>query len=168
MRKSRVLAVGDLDARSERATAAPPAQPRRSSRLRAHTPAGLLARIPRYRPLLGGRYGWALVALLQRALAAGYGSAAIISYAEMVIGEAIFADHQHVPELRFALARLRRDAELGHTCRTCAQDPAICTCAWTTDTETEVDAAALERALASLGADPDEQAACLAAARSAA
>jgi hypothetical protein len=86
----------------------------------------------------------------------------------MVISEASFQDHQHVPELRYALARLRRDANLGHTCRTCAHDPAICTCAWTSAAETTLDAAALERALAALGADPDERAACLAAARSAA
>ncbi|MFB4273061.1 helix-turn-helix domain-containing protein [Nonomuraea sp. GTA35] len=164
VQKSRVLAVGDPDARTERATPAPPAQPRRSSRLRAHTPAGILARIPRYRPLLGTRYGWALTALLKRALDAGYGPDAITSYAAMVIGEARFADQQHVPELRYALARLRRDVALGHTCRTCANDPAICTCAWTSDTDAELDAAAIERTLASLGADPEERAACLAAA----
>ncbi|MGI5286604.1 helix-turn-helix domain-containing protein [Nonomuraea polychroma] len=166
--ESRVLAVGDLEDRNARATPAPPAQPRRSSRLRAHTPAGILARIPRYRPLLGTRYGWALIALLKRALAAGYSPEAITRYAEMVIGEACFQEHQHVPELRYALARLRRDADLGHTCRTCAQDPAICTCAWTHDQDITLDAAALERALAALGADPHERAACLAAARSAA
>jgi hypothetical protein len=118
--------------------------------------------------VLGTRYGWALVALTRAALADGYSPDAITYYARMVIDEAVFREHQHVPELREALRRLRRDASLGHACRTCARDPGMCGCTQAGDQETSLDVETVERALASLGADPETRAACLAAARSAA
>jgi hypothetical protein len=163
--ETRVLAVGDTARRNARAAAAPPAKPRRS-RSRFGAASQVLAQLPRYRgPGVGVRYRFVLAALARQALADGYGPDAIVYYARMVISEAIFREHQHVPEFREALRRLRRDADLGHACRTCGDDPAICACAWTWDQGITADPEAALRAAAGLGATPEERAACLAAAR---
>lgn len=165
--ESQVLAAGDPERRNTRAARAPAAQPRRS-RWRFPTAVAILASLPRYRPILGTRFGWALIALARHALADGYGRDAIAYYADMVINEAIFRERQHVPELREALRRMRRDTDLGHACRVCGNDPATCTCAWDHDQVEAADRDQVLRALDQLGADDDERAACMAAGRSAA
>lgn len=163
--ESQVLAVGDMARRNARAGRTPSAKPGRS-RSRTRTAFTVFAKIPRYRePGIGIRYRFALHALARQALADGYGAGAITYYAQMVISEATFREHQHVPEFREAMRRLRRDADLGDTCRTCGDDPAVCTCAWAYDQGITLDPEAAQRALADVGATPDERAAYLAAAR---
>lgn len=141
-----VPAVGGLTDRNARAREAPPAQPD------IFIARSLIAGIPRYRAAPGWVRSKHLAPMAATVLAAGFGREAIVRYAELVIGEARFRDHQHIPEFRDALRRLGRDVELGHACATCARDPDGTWCClpedrpWTGD-----DQAALERALDQLG-----------------
>ncbi|GIH91976.1 hypothetical protein ACFFMN_33790 [Planobispora siamensis] len=148
---SGVLSEGQLTDRNARETPAPPAQPKDHS-----FPArSLIAGIERYR----NAPGWArkhLVALTATALEAGLGRDAITHYAAMAITEARYAEHQHIPELRAALARLGRDVALGHACATCARDPGGSFCCATDRPWTDDDQAALEAALDHLGVTPDD------------
>lgn len=153
-----VLPVGQLQVDNARATPkAPSAQPATSSSAARF----VIAAIPRYRaaePWVRVR----LAVLADAALAAGFGHAAIVRYAQMAIDSARFGELQHIPELRDALRCLARDAALQTACRTCGRDPdgSLCCVApgqadrpWTAD-----DQAALERVLDRLGA-PDDLAA---------
>ena len=60
-----------------------------------------------------------LVAYAAEALGEGLGAAAIVRYAEVVAEPGRFKEHQHIPEFRDVLRRLRRDVELGTVCACC-------------------------------------------------
>lgn len=122
----------------------------------------LVTAIPRYR----NAPGWArrhLAAMAEAALGANFGRDAILHYAQLVIHEAAYKEHQHLPEFRAALARLGRDALLLTACPRCAADPRDGLCcidpAKAGRSWTEEDQAALERALDRLGPTEDELAA---------
>jgi hypothetical protein len=140
--RDRVLAVGELTVRTARPpAAAPPAQPE------SLTARGIVAAIPRYRaaePWVRKR----LAALIATALEAGFGRDAILRYAHMVIGEARYLEHQHLPELREALRRLGRDAALGDVPAT--PEPPLRDAPWTRE-----DQARWERILDQFGVTPD-------------
>ena len=142
-----VTAVGGLTDRNAREeNSAPSAQP---GNFFARS---VITGVPRYRDAPGWAKKQNLVPMASAALDAGFSREAITRYAEMVIAEARFLDHQHIPEFREALRRLARDAAQDQLCRACA-DP-TCSCPtpaapdrpWTVD-----DAAELERALDYLG-----------------
>lgn len=108
----------------------------------------LLASIPRYRTAPGWVRKKHLIPMTIKALAAGLGPDAIRRYAELVIAERAFKDHQHIPELRHALERLSRDLLLGDACHEHGHPDCGCEQPdrpWTPD-----DQADLERALAHL------------------
>lgn len=151
-RAPRVPAAGGVTRRTARAPVAPPAN---QSGFAARS---LIAGIPRYR----AAPGWVrrhLTALAAAALDSGFGRDAILRYADLVIAEQTFKDHQHIPEFRAALARLGRDALLLAACPRCAGDPGegLCCIDPTTDLPwTEDDQAQLELALERLAPTADE------------
>ncbi|WP_066950802.1 hypothetical protein [Microtetraspora fusca] len=88
---------------------------------------------------------------------AGFGAHAIAHYAAMVVAEAEFQPHQHIPELREALRRLARDTALGDLCRACGVPGCACTDPPVEDRPwTPEDQAAFQRTLAHLGVTPDD------------
>ena len=153
--ESRVLPVGQLADRNARARrAAPSAQPRSTSKAPAPSfqARSTIFAIPRYR----AAPGWVrrrLAAAVDEALRDGYGRDAIVHYAQHVVEPGRFKDHQHIPEFRDALRRLRQDVALGTVCACCGVPPAGCEARraaadrpWTPE-----DQADLERACAHLG-----------------
>jgi len=148
-----VLPVGQLTDRNARARViAPTAQPVNSFAARA-----TLARIPRYRG--DDVPGWArrrLADMTAAALDAGFGADAIAYYAGLAIGSGEFKAHQHIPELRHALAWLGRDAALGTACQACGHEPGTCPCTPAADPPwSEADQADLEAALRHLAAEDE-------------
>ncbi|MEU0516626.1 hypothetical protein [Streptosporangium sp. NPDC006007] len=140
-----VLAVGELTVRTARAAEAPSAQPGDLFQARS-----VITGIARYgkAPLWVRRDH--LIPLAAAALAAGFHRDTITHYAQMVITEARFAEHQHIPEFRDALRRLGRDTALGDLAPTVQPTP---------DTDapwTDEDQAAWERVLDELGVTPDD------------
>jgi hypothetical protein len=143
-----------------RAAEAPAAQPGRSREIQARA---VLARLRRYREAPGWVRVRYLVPMTLQALDRGFEAIAIGRYAELVAGEARFAEHQHVPEFREVLRRLGRDVALGTTCPRFGVPPGDCPCgpaaadAPTGDRPwTEADQADLERILEQFEVDADE------------
>ncbi|MBX6387350.1 MAG: hypothetical protein IRZ07_30960 [Microbispora sp.] len=90
------------------------------------------------------------------ALAAGFGRDAILRYAEMVIAEQRYTEHQHIPEFRAALARLGRDHLQGDACAEHGI-PECFPCAHTHDRPwTEADQADWEAVLDRFGLTTDD------------
>lgn len=114
---SGLLAVGEPSRRNARATPAPPAQPKDHY----FTARGIISGITRYREADGWVRAKHLIPMAQKALAVGFGRAAIARYAEMVTEEGTFKAEHHIPEFRAALARLGRDVERGDACMTHGQ-----------------------------------------------
>lgn len=109
---SPLLAVGERTDRNARERATPPARETKDHSFAARS---LTAGIPRY----GHAPAWVrtqLARLTAAALDAGFGRDAIDAYARMVIAERTYGEHEHIPELRAALARLGRDAAQGDAC----------------------------------------------------
>ncbi|MFI7628428.1 hypothetical protein [Microbispora rosea] len=142
-----LLAVGEPPLRNARESRpAPPAQPVTSIAARS-----LIAGIARYRSAPPWARAKHLIPMADAALNAGFGRAAVERYAAMVIAEQRYAEHQHIPELRAALARLGRDHLNGDACPAHGI-PECFPCARAEDRPwTEHDQADLEAALDRLG-----------------